>query len=94
MIDRETWWKPFALAFACLGIFLGGAFLIEPLYNLLAPQKTEQVLGVLLAWVIVTGTLLGLPAIVLLIGGAASLLIQLFRTEPPGSILNPNSPRL
>jgi NO-binding membrane sensor protein with MHYT domain len=90
VIDRETWWKPFALSLALIGIVIGGAFAIDFLYRVLAPRKTEEAAGVVLAWGIVTMTFLGLPAIFLLIGGVASLLIQFFRREPPGSILNPD----
>ncbi|HTD24634.1 MAG TPA: hypothetical protein VK738_18400 [Terriglobales bacterium] len=91
MIDRETWWKPFALAFGLIGIVIGGVFVIDFLYRVFAPQKTDEAAGAGLAWGIVTATFLGLPAIFLLIGGVASLLIQFFRKEPPGSILDQNS---
>jgi hypothetical protein len=93
MIDRQNWWKPFALAFVLIGIVVGGTFLIDFLFHVFAPQKTEEAAGAALAWGIITVTFLWLPVTALLIGGVTSMLIQFFRKEPPGSILNPNDPK-
>jgi hypothetical protein len=91
MIDRQNWWKPFVLGFVFIGIIFGGAELVGFLYRIFAPQKVDEAGGAILAWGAVTLFFFGLPAIALLIGGVAAILIQFFRKEPPGSILNPNS---
>jgi hypothetical protein len=77
VIDRETWWKPFALALLLVAI--GWAPLL--LLDLIHADNRSNYDGFAMVWGLGPAAILTFSAALLIIGGLASLVIQYFRRD-------------
>jgi len=77
MIDRETWWKPFALALLLVAIGWGPLILLD----LLHPHNRSDYVGFAMVWGLGPAAILTFAAALLIIGGVVYLVIQLFRRD-------------
>lgn len=77
MIDRETWWKPFAFALVLLAI--GWAPLL--ILDLLRPHNRSGYVGFAMVWGLGPAAILTFVAGLTTIGGIVYIVIQFCRRD-------------